>query len=268
MGFPISTTHALTGGLVGAGVVAVGSHVNFNKLGSTFFLPLLISPLIAVPLGALLYGLFHALRLAIGISEETCVCLDKATPVSIADGTVAKTGTAVLEMTIDATENCVRRYKGTILGISCQPVIDVAHFVSAGAVCFARGMNDTPKIVALMLVIKPISVPIGMFVVAGGMAVGGLLNAKKVAETMSKKITPMNHGQGFTANLVTAALVIFASKLGVPVSTTHVSVGTISGIGIVTRKVNLNVVGQIALSWLLTLPIASFLSATIYFFSR
>ena len=49
----------------------------------------------------------------------------------------------------------------------------------------------------------------------------GLLNARKVAKTMSKKITSLNHGQGFTANLVTGALVIFASRLGMPVSTTH-----------------------------------------------
>ena len=66
-----------------------------------------------------------------------------------------------------------------------------------------------------------------MFTVALGMAVGGLLNARKVAETMSNKITKLNHGQGFTANLVTSILVIFASKLGMPVSTTHVSVGSL-----------------------------------------
>ena len=70
-----------------------------------------------------------------------------------------------------------------------------------------------------MLLIKSISTTNAMVVIATVMAVGGLLNAKRVAETMSKKITPMNHGQGITANLVTATLVIFASKFGVPVST-------------------------------------------------
>ena len=55
--------------------------------------------------------------------------------------------------------------------------------------------------------------PWGMFTVALGMAVGGLLNARKVAETMSNKITKLNHGQGFTAILVTSIIVIFASKL-------------------------------------------------------
>jgi len=53
----------------------------------------------------------------------------------------------------------------------------------------------------------------------------------QVAITMSRKITPLNHGQGFTANLVTAVLVIFASRQGLPVSTTHVAVGSLFGIG-------------------------------------
>ena len=103
-------------------------------------------------------------------------------------------------------------------------MLDYLHFCSAGVVSFARGLNDTPKIVALLLLIKGLSIPWGMFTVALGMAVGGLLNARKVAETMSNKIIKLNHGQGFTANLVTSILVIFASKLGMLVSTTHVSV--------------------------------------------
>jgi len=97
------------------------------------------------------------------------------------------------------------------------------------------------------------------------MAAGGLINAKKVANTISKKITPMNHGQGFTANLVTGFLVIVASRFGVPVSTTHVSVGSIFGIGTVTRQANTKVVSEIVLSWVLTLPIAAALSAGVYY---
>jgi PiT family inorganic phosphate transporter len=103
-----------------------------------------------------------------------------------------------------------------------------------------------------------------MLAVGVGMAVGGLLNARKVAMTMSKKITPMTHGQGFSANVVTAALVVFASRLGMPVSTTHVSVGSLFGIGVVTRQANVRVVSQILLSWVLTLPIAAALGALIY----
>jgi PiT family inorganic phosphate transporter len=93
---------------------------------------------------------------------------------------------------------------------------------------------------------------------------GALLNARKVAETMSKKISKMNDGQALTANLVTAFMVIFASQQGVPVSTTHVSVGAITGIGISTRSADLGVIGAIVMSWLLTLPIAAAISAAAY----
>jgi PiT family inorganic phosphate transporter len=96
------------------------------------------------------------------------------------------------------------------------------------------------------------------------MAVGGLLNARRVADTMSKKISKLNHGQGFTANLVTSLLVIVASKFRLPVSTTHVSVGSIYGIGLVNKTANSREIAKIGLSWLLTLPVAALLSALFY----
>jgi PiT family inorganic phosphate transporter len=78
---------------------------------------------------------------------------------------------------------------------------------------------------------------------------------------MSKKISGMNDGQALTANLATAFLVVIASRLGMPVSTTHVSVGAISGIGIVNGSADKSVIGAILLSWILTLPIAAAISA-------
>ncbi len=103
-----------------------------------------------------------------------------------------------------------------------------------------------------------------MISVAIIMALGGLLNAKKVGETMSKKITKMNSGQGFTANMITGLLVTTASIHGLPVSTTHVSVGSLFGIGAVTKKADYKIIGKIVLSWVLTLPIAAILSAIVF----
>jgi inorganic phosphate transporter, PiT family len=94
--------------------------------------------------------------------------------------------------------------------------------------------------------------------------VGGLLNARRVAETMSHKITAMNHGQGFSANLTTGLLVILASFFGLPVSTTHVSVGALFGIGVATGQANPRVMANIVLSWLITLPCAAALGAAAY----
>ena len=101
---------------------------------------------------------------------------------------------------------------------------------------------------------------------AAAMAVGGLIQARKVALTMSKKIAAMNDGQALTANFVTALLVIFASNFGMPVSTTHVSVGAITGIGLVNRSARWRMLSQILLAWFLTLPLAATIAAAVYFF--
>src|SRR5438094_9573266 len=117
-------------------------------------------------------------------------------------------------------------------------------------------MNDTPKIVALLLLWKAFDIQWGFAAIAAMMAIGGLLNARKVAETMSRKITTMNHGQGFTANLTTAILVVLASLFGLPVSTTHVSVGSLFGIGLTTGRAHPRVICSLFSSWLSTLPCA------------
>src|SRR5206468_3068282 len=83
-----------------------------------------------------------------------------------------------------------------------------------------RRLNDTPKIFALLLATRALSPSAGLAAVGLAMAAGGLAGARKVAETMSKKIVPLNTGQGFVANAATAFLVIGASRWGVPVSTT------------------------------------------------
>ena len=74
----------------------------------------------------------------------------------------------------------------------------------------------------------------------------------------------MDHDQGFAANLITAFLVLFASKWGVPVSTTHVSVGTLFGIGLVSGNGDRSVMSGILLSWFLTLPVAAAIAAFCY----
>lgn len=163
-------------------------------------------------------------------------------------------------LTIDQLKNCQQFYRGEIMGFDSQNIVDKLHYISSGAVGFARGLNDAPKIVAILLVVNAFSLKWGIVMVSCAMAIGGLLHAQKVAITMSKKITRMNHGQGFSANIITAFLVIFASQWGVPVSTTHVSCGSLFGIGIVNKKANLSVIKQIVMAWVLTLPLAGILS--------
>jgi PiT family inorganic phosphate transporter len=95
-------------------------------------------------------------------------------------------------------------------------------------------------------------------------ALGGILNARRVADTMSHRITAMNHGQGFTANLVTSVIVIGASRLGMPVSTTHVSCGALFGIGTITGQAGWRTIGRILMAWVTTLPLGAALGATTF----
>lgn len=272
IGFPISTTHALTGALVGAGYIAAGSQLNISVLGTAFFLPLLLSPLIAILLTMPLYKLAHAAVSRLGIGKETCVCVGPSVFVPVRQlaynantGSYARSDVATgIGVTIGTTKDCVQKYDGRVMGVTAQGLVNGLHYLSGAAVSFARGLNDAPKIAGLLLVVQALNIQVSVVAIALAMALGGLIQARKVAETMSKKISKMNDGQALTANLVTAFMVIFASRLGVPVSTTHVSVGAISGIGIVNGTADKGVIGGILLSWLLTLPIAAALAAGVF----
>jgi len=96
------------------------------------------------------------------------------------------------------------------VGLNAGGVLDAAHYLSAGATCFARGLNDTPKIAALLLVGGALSPTLAVIAVGVAMAIGGLLGARRVADTMSQRVTEMNAGQGFSANMVTSLLVLGA----------------------------------------------------------
>jgi PiT family inorganic phosphate transporter len=213
LGFPVSTTHMLIGGLLGAGLAAQPDGVNYGKLWDAFAKPLLLAPALAIVLGGLLFAGLKTLHLAPEHRTRT---------------------------------------------------LDTLHFLSAGAVCFARGLNDTPKMAALLTGVAGLSVQSSMGIILVLMALGGLVSAGQVAETLAHKITDMNPGQGFAANLATSVLTTTASFHGLPVSTTHVSVGALLGIGISTRQAKWKTVLPVLLAWVATLPSAALLSALLY----
>jgi PiT family inorganic phosphate transporter len=269
LGFPISTTHALVGGLVGAGLAARGvGGVNPAALGTAFIAPLLIAPLAAVALAAVAYPLLHRARKALGFTRETCVCVGEEVRVIAVEprrgALAASVAHALPSVTIASAQECFTRYAGRVAGVSLQTLLDRLHYLSAGAVCFARGLNDTPKVVALLVAAEAVHLPLASSIVAAAIAVGGLVSAKRVAETMSHQITAMNHGQGLTANLATAFLVVWASRWGLPVSTTHVSCGALFGIGAVTGQARWGAIGSIAIAWVTTLPVSAALAAGVY----
>lgn len=266
IGMPVSTTHSLVGALVGVGWAA-GSAINLAKLAADFFGPLLLSPVVAILATGLLYVAFQAIRRVSGVRAQSCFCIG-----SEVVETVPALGHALMleraeQLTIrhGDTVTCQRHYEGRLLGIDAGRVVDWLHFLSAGIVSFARGLNDTPKIAALLLLV-PLIGRFGSTALVGGLiAIGGLLGARKVAVVMSQRITAMNHGQGFTANLVTGLVVIGASRFGMPVSTTHVSCGALFGIGVVNGRAEWGTIGKILLAWITTLPAGAALGGAVYF---
>ncbi len=277
MGIPISTTHGLVGALLGSGLIAASGALGFGTLGKGFVLPLLASPLIAMALTATVYLTLRFGRKCLGVKKDTCVCVgEKWVPVGRVAvhpyGTMAADQLRMLDVVVDDKSACEAKamelYSGKILGIQAQQVLDFLHFLSAGAVSFARGLNDTPKMVALLATADALGLRWNVALVAVAMALGGILGAKKVAQTVSHRVTRMNHGQGFAANAVTAFLVIVASRWGLPVSTTHVSCGSLFGIGAVNGKAHWKIIQGILFAWVLTLPIAAAFSAAIYLLLR
>ena len=263
LGLPVSTTHALVGALVGAGITAAGfAQVHFAALGRGVILPLLFSPFAALLLTLAVYPLTKKL-----VTDHDCICVGE--PVALAAvATVDTTGVAAASAlpampevrwksaTECATETSAARFSAS----------DGLHWLSGAAISFARGLNDTPKIAAVLLVLFAGAAMRDYLLVAAAIALGGMLGAARVAGTMSKKITPMATPEAVGANLVSAALVLMASRLALPVSTTHVTTGSVFGIGLLRREeADWGRVRDIVLSWVATLPLAALLA---YFFYR
>ncbi|MCZ7646192.1 MAG: inorganic phosphate transporter [Planctomycetota bacterium] len=264
LGMPTSTTHAITGGLLGAGLSLPEGRFSWTPLAKGFAVPLLVSPLLAIALTVIVYAMLHSLRSKLGISRETCVCLvDESRQLATAPNTRAaqQTAGAIPGIQVGQTAACAEIYRGRCIGVDAQTVVSAIHCASGAALCFARALNDTPKIAALLLIAGSELGWGAWGLVVGAMCAGGLLNARKVALTMSKRITELNPGQGLTASLTTASLVLGASYMGVPVSTTHVSCGSIFGIGVSRGQGRWKTVMQILAAWLLTLPLAALLGA-------
>ncbi|MBW4718731.1 inorganic phosphate transporter [Saccharothrix obliqua] len=147
-------------------------------------------------------------------------------------------------------------------------VLGVAHWITSGLTGFARGLNDAPKIVAIGAFAL---VPAGfapwqvLLVVAGAMAAGSVIGGLRVAERLAEDVVRMSHREGFTANLTTAALVGIGASAGLPMSTTHVSTGAIAGsAGLAVNRVNRKTIGQFAIAWLVTPPVAGAVAAITY----
>jgi len=249
LGLPVSTTHALLGGLVGAVLVIAGpAGLEFNAVAWKAAAPLLISPLIAIFLcaGLLVISRWVARRMP-PWRPDCCAQEDwRKDPFTCATGPVPS--------------RPVRR------------LWVVLHWLSSGATSFARGLNDTPKIAAFLLLTMGSGAVADMtsrtaleaiLPVTLAMGLGSLWGGFRVLNVLAHRVTAMDAMQGLVANVGTSALVLAASPLGLPVSTTHVSTGALMGIRFAekNRPRQSDALRAVLLSWVVTLPVAAVLAA-------
>lgn len=244
---PVSTTHALIGGMVGAGLLMSTGGVSWSAVGSKLVTPLLVSIVVA-------YAITLILTVATGAASKR---RSAVTPPVTSSGSG---DVAVQTAPVVTPEKTSSR------------IMTAAHWFTSGATGFARGLNDTPKIVAIGAFAL---VPAGMkpwhimILVTAAMAAGSLLGGMRVAEKLGEGVVKMNHREGFLANLTTAALVGVGAGAGLPMSTTHVSTGAIAGsAGPNLSRISGGTVRNFLIAWLVTPPVAGVVAALVFILAR
>jgi len=257
-GLPVSTTHSLVGGLVGVGIAAGGvGGIQWAGVATKVAVPLAVSPLVALALMMVVYPLIGP---AFRRVNRYCVCVEREERLVLTAGQAAAL-TSGSAMRVIAGADCRNAVVARV------NAMDSLHWVTSGATSFFRGMNDTPKILALgALAAGAAGITTEWFFLLVALAMGGgsYIAGRRVTETLAGKVTTIRHDDGFAANLVTSALVALASIYALPVSTTHVSTGAITGVGARKAEVRWRVVRDMAVAWLVTLPIAGILAVVAY----
>ena len=156
------------------------------------------------------------------------------------------------------------------------------QLLSACFVAFAHGSNDVGNAIAPLAAIvyinrtgsvptDGITIPIWILILGGAGIVGGLaVWGKKVIATIGENIIALQPSSGFCAELATATTILIASRLGLPVSTSHALVGGVVGIGLVQNinSIKFQTLKGIAAAWLITIPVSAILSAALFTIAR
>jgi PiT family inorganic phosphate transporter len=302
-GWPVSTTHSIVGSIVGFTVVAAGvDAVNWGKVG-TIVASWVTSPLLAGGTAFVLFSLLrkHVIAVANPIARTKAVApylvflttiiislvtlwkglkhlsLDvgpwETTGIAVGVSLVAAiVGKVLVDRVADSSSDDEEsRYK------RMERIFGVLQIYTACAVAFAHGSNDVANAVGPMAavystlqhgaVVANSQVPMWMLAIgATGIVVGLATYGYRVMETVGKKITHLTPSRGYVAEFAAAVTIVIASKMGLPISTTHTLVGAVLGVGLARgiAATNLGVVGQIAMSWIVTLPAGAGLAIGFY----
>lgn len=183
-----------------------------------------------------------------------------------------------LQIILKSVEQGEKREQGIEEYHAVEKIFIYLQILSAAFVAFAHGANDVANAVgplaAVVTVLKSgivsmqSQVPLWILALGGiGIVIGLATWGWRVIETIGKKITELTPTRGFSAEFATATTIVLASKLGLPISTTHTLVGAVLGVGLARgiSALNLKTVRDIILSWVITIPAGAIL-AIIFFF--
>ena len=225
-GIPSSSSHALIGGLVGAGLAAGGTSA-------------VVVPGIVKTAGAIIWSPLLGLTLALILWLAVAWIMRRSTPFAVDQRfRVLQLGSAAL-YSIGHGGNDAQKTMGIIAGL-----------------LFAEGMLGDEFYVPFWVVITCYSV----------LALGTLVGGWRIVKTMGSKITRLRPVQGFCAETAGACTLYLATSLGVPVSTTHTITGAIIGVGAARRvsAVRWGIAASILIAWVITLPAAALIGAFFY----
>ena len=305
-GLPISTTHAIVGAIVGFGAVAIGiDAVNWPKV-LQISLSWITSPLLA---GVIAFAIFHLIRSTILNKSNPVHQIRKYGPaffffVFFIIGLVTLfKGLKHINLDRDLMEALAGSVALGLIGSGLgaffirrvqigeadpdhrfdqvERIFVVLQILTACAIAFAHGSNDVANAIgplaAIVNAVENVDLtaktPIApwMLAIGGlGIVIGLATWGYRVMETIGKKITELTPSRGFAAQLAAASTIVLASRLGIPISTTHTLVGAVLGVGLARgiTALDLRVVGNILASWIATLPIAAALSVFFYYFFK
>jgi PiT family inorganic phosphate transporter len=305
-GLPISTTHSIVGAIVGFGAVAIGiDAVNWPKV-LQISLSWITSPLLA---GVIAFAIFHLIRSTILNKSNPVHQIRKYGPaffffVFFIIGLVTLfKGLKHINLDLDLMEALAGSVALGLIGSGIgaffirrvqigeadpdhrfdqvERIFVVLQILTACAIAFAHGSNDVANAIgplaAIVNAVENVDLTAKTPVAPWMLAIGGLgivmglaTWGYRVMETVGKKITELTPSRGFAAQLAAASTIVLASRLGIPISTTHTLVGAVLGVGLARgiTALDLRVVGNILASWIATLPIAAALSVFFYYFFK
>jgi PiT family inorganic phosphate transporter len=303
-GWPVSTTHSIVGAVVGFAAVGIGMEaVNWGKVG-TIVMSWVVSPLLAGTLAFIIFRTIQKLILNAENPVKSAIKYGPyylfLVGFVIALVTIKK-GLKHVGLDIDAEHaflyaslvGIVVAFAGSFLirKVKINPKADknfhyanvekifaVLMIFTASAMAFAHGSNDVANAVGPMaavistaqtgMVASKSALPGWVLLLGGiGIVIGLATFGYKVIATVGKKITELTPSRGFAAEIAAAGTVVLASFTGIPISTTHTLVGAILGVGFARGigAIDMRVVGNIFMSWVVTLPAGAFLAILFFF---